>query len=214
MADLRARAQRFIDQADSRTAPASSTWSRTPGTCGRRWPGSATPLGRSAAGARSDAASGTSGGCVGSSRSGDGFPVVTPCSSRRPRRPYGDAPRYLYERLIRREHGLKIIWSSSTTLRLSTTPPPRSTRRATTGSSGGRGTGSTTRTSRPTWRPSARASCRPGTARRSSGCSTTWTPCSVATPATSSGPPGSPRTGPRWSPQPVRLGLLPQRVPL
>jgi CDP-glycerol glycerophosphotransferase len=31
---------------------------------------------------------------------------------------FGDAPRYLYERLITRNHGLKIIWSSSTTLRL------------------------------------------------------------------------------------------------
>jgi CDP-glycerol glycerophosphotransferase len=31
---------------------------------------------------------------------------------------YGDAPRYLYERLVERAHGLQVIWSSSTTLRL------------------------------------------------------------------------------------------------
>lgn len=31
---------------------------------------------------------------------------------------YGDAPRYLYERLIERDHGLQIFWSNNTTLRL------------------------------------------------------------------------------------------------
>lgn len=41
---------------------------------------------------------------------------------------YGDAPRYLYERLAAREHGLTMIWSDNTTLRL-TDPRARKVRR-------------------------------------------------------------------------------------
>ncbi|MDO8147997.1 CDP-glycerol glycerophosphotransferase family protein [Isoptericola sp. b515] len=30
---------------------------------------------------------------------------------------YGDSPRYIYEELLRREHGLRLVWASSTTVR-------------------------------------------------------------------------------------------------
>ncbi|WP_161604974.1 CDP-glycerol glycerophosphotransferase family protein [Cellulomonas massiliensis] len=41
---------------------------------------------------------------------------------------YGDAPRYLYERLSAREHDLRMVWASNTTLRL-TDPRARKIRR-------------------------------------------------------------------------------------
>ncbi|WP_051681615.1 CDP-glycerol glycerophosphotransferase family protein [Cellulomonas sp. HZM] len=41
---------------------------------------------------------------------------------------YGDSPRYLYERLAAREHGLQMVWASNTTLRL-TDPRARKIRR-------------------------------------------------------------------------------------
>lgn len=31
---------------------------------------------------------------------------------------YGDSPRYLYERLLERDHGLELVWASNTTMRL------------------------------------------------------------------------------------------------
>ncbi len=41
---------------------------------------------------------------------------------------FGDAPRYLYERLVERTHGLKIVWANNTTLRL-TDPQTRKIKR-------------------------------------------------------------------------------------
>ena len=133
-------------------------------------------------------------------------------------RQYADSPRYVYEELVRRgqpdAQGLGLLRQDPH--RDDLTPRRRSgCRPATSGTSAGRATGSTTRTSRTTSPPARTAStCRPGTARRSSGCCTTSTR-SAATRATST---GSRRAAAQWSllvsPEPVGHRRDAQRVPL